>query len=56
MKVYDISEEAVETCFMLNDHVCRTALDGDCPRSTCKEAYEKMAEGILAKVKAEASK
>lgn len=42
-KMLIISEEAVETCFMLNDHICKTALEGGCPRSTCKDAYEKAA-------------
>lgn len=46
-KMLIISEEAVETCFMLNDHVCQAALDDKCPRSTCSDAFEKAAMKAL---------
>lgn len=42
-KMFIISEESVDTCFMLNDHVCGFAMDGKCPHIKCSNAYEKAA-------------
>ena len=39
-KVAIIADEMMETCFALNDHACKTALDGDCPRSTCTTSFK----------------